>query len=208
MATGTASRGEQKNVGMPELAGKYLTFKLAEEEYGLQILKVQEIIKVQDITRVPQTPAYVKGVINLRGRVIAVLDLRLKFGMPQVEATEKTCIVVVQVNRDAHQVTLGVIVDEVCDVIDIVGSDVEPSPSFGTRVRTDFILGMAKAKQGVKMLLDTDKVLSVDEVCQVSAVAAADIAEVQPDSYVETPGSGREGTAEASRGEGKKRETK
>lgn len=168
--TTTAARGEERAAGMPELAGKYLTFRLASEEYGLQILKVQEIIKLQEITRVPQTPPYVRGVLNLRGRVIAVMDLRMKFGMKEAEPTEKTCIIVVQISRAGRSVTVGVIVDEVSEVMDIAGPDIEPAPSFGTRVRTDFILGMAKGKQDVTILLDTDKVLTTEEVSLVNTV--------------------------------------
>ena len=146
------------------LAGKYLTFKLAVEEYGLQILKVQEIIKMMDITRVPRTPDFVRGVINLRGKVIPVIDLRLKFGMEAKETTEKTCVIVVQVSRDNATVTTGIIVDEVSEVLDIASGEIEPAPSFGTNVDTRFILGMAKAKGSVKILLDINKVLSTGEV--------------------------------------------
>ena len=152
-------------------AGKYLTFKLAAEDYGLEILKVQEIIKMMDITRVPRTPHFVRGVINLRGKVIPVVDLRLKFGMSESETTDKTCVIVVQVARKAGTVTMGIIVDEVSEVLDIVGEDIEPSPSFGTTVDTRFILGMAKTKGAVKILLDIDKVLSGDELEAVTAVA-------------------------------------
>lgn len=153
------------------LAGKYLTFKLAMEEYGLEILKVQEIIKMMDITRVPRTPDFVRGVINLRGKVIPVIDLRLKFGMEAKETTEKTCVIVVQVSRDNATVTTGIIVDEVSEVLDIASGEIEPAPSFGTNVDTRFILGMAKAKGSVKILLDINKVLSAGEVESLSHVA-------------------------------------
>ena len=124
-------------------AGKYLTFKLGAEEYGLEILKVQEIIKMMDITRVPRTPAFVRGVINLRGKVIPVVDLRLKFGMESRETTDKTCVIVVQVaqaSAASGAVTMGTIVDEVSEVLDISGGQIEPPPEFGTSVNTDFIL--------------------------------------------------------------------
>ena len=153
------------------LAGKYLTFKLAAEEYGLEILKVQEIIKMMDITRVPRTPGFVRGVINLRGKVIPVIDLRLKFGMEAKETTEKTCVIVVQVTRDNATVTTGIIVDEVSEVLDIGSGEIEPAPSFGTNVDTRFILGMAKAKGSVKILLDINKVLSTGEVESLRQVA-------------------------------------
>ena len=159
------------NLTARALAGKYLTFKLAVEEYGLEILKVQEIIKMMDITRVPRTPDFVRGVINLRGKVIPVIDLRLKFGMEAKETTEKTCVIVVQVSRDNATVTTGIIVDEVSEVLDIASGEIEPAPSFGTNVDTRFILGMAKAKGSVKILLDINKVLSAGEMESLSHVA-------------------------------------
>jgi purine-binding chemotaxis protein CheW len=145
-------------------AGKYLTFKLGAEEYGLEILKVQEIIKMMDITKVPRTPEFVRGVINLRGKVIPVVDLRLKFNMEAKAATEKTCVIVVQVAHTGGRVTMGTIVDEVSEVLDIVGEQIEPAPEFGTTVDTDFILGMGKVARKVVMLLDIDKVLSTGEL--------------------------------------------
>ena len=155
-------------------AGKYLTFKLGVEEYGLEILKVQEIIKMMDITRVPRTPAFVRGVINLRGKVIPVVDLRLKFCMESRENTDKTCVIVVQVAQ-AHaatgSVTMGTLVDEVSEVLDINSEQIEPSPEFGTSVNTDFILGMGKVAKKVIMLLDIDKVLSSGELADVAKVA-------------------------------------
>ncbi len=152
-------------------AGKYLTFKLGAEEFGLEILKVQEIIKMMDITKVPRTPEFVRGVINLRGKVIPVVELRLKFDMPTVEVTDKTCVIVVQVAHAAGTVTMGAIVDEVSEVLDITGDQIEPSPEFGTSVNTDFILGMGKVGKRVVMLLDVDKVLSTGELSAVAGVA-------------------------------------
>lgn len=150
--------------------GKYLTFVLAEEEYGLEILKVREIISVMEITEVPQMPSFIKGVINLRGKVIPVMDLRLKFKMPAVEYNRETCIIVVNIS----ELLIGVVVDTVAEVLDIDEKDIDPSPSFGGSVRTDFILGMGKIKGRVKILLDIDKVLSMEEleiVAQKEAVA-------------------------------------
>ena len=158
------------NLTARALAGKYLTFKLAMEEYGLEILKVQEIIKMMDITRVPRTPEFVRGVINLRGKVIPVIDLRLKFGMESKETTEKTCVIVVQVARENAIVITGIIVDEVSEVLDITSEEIEPAPSFGTNVDTRFILGMAKARGSVKILLDINKVLSAGEMEALSQV--------------------------------------
>ena len=146
--------------GMTDKAGKYLTFKLEAEEFGLEILKVQEIIKMMEITKIPQMPEFVKGVINLRGKVIPVVDLRLKFGMAAKEATDKTCVIVVQVTHGGGTVTMGTIVDEVSEVLDINGELIEAAPEFGTSVNTDFILGMGKIGKKVVMLLDVDKVLA------------------------------------------------
>ena len=154
---------------MAGLAGKYLTFKLGAEEYGLEILKVQEIIKMMDITTVPRTPEFVKGVINLRGKVIPVVDLRLKFDMEERDVTETTCIIVVQVARGDTSVTMGIVVDEVSEVLDIVGDEIEPAPEMGGGVDAQFILGMAKSKGAVKILLDVDKVLSADDMATITS---------------------------------------
>jgi purine-binding chemotaxis protein CheW len=140
--------------------GKYLTFVLDQEEYGLEILKVREIIGMMDITTVPQTPDFVKGVVNLRGKVIPVVDLRLKFGMNEVEATQETCIIVVEVGG----VQMGIVVDTVSEVLDIEESAIEDPPRFGTQVDTAFIRGMGKVDKRVKILLDIEKVLSSEEL--------------------------------------------
>ncbi len=155
---------QEAQQGMEELAGKYLTFELGDESYGLQILKVQEIIKMQEITKVPRTPDYVRGVINLRGKVMPVIDLRRIFEMEDVEASRDTCIIVVQVQRGETSVILGVIVDKVSEVLEIGAEEIEPPPSFGTQVDTHFILGMAKTKDAVKILLDIDKIVSEGEM--------------------------------------------
>ncbi len=137
------------------LAGKYLTFVLGHEEYGFEILKVREIMGVIEITSLPQTPSYVKGVINLRGIVIPIIDLRLKFGFSPREYDKNTCIIVVKHGESL----MGVVVDTVSEVLDISASDMDSAPSFGAGVNTDFILGMGKVKGKVKILLDIDKVL-------------------------------------------------
>ena len=147
-------------------AGKYLTFVLADEEYGLEILRVREIIKMMEITAVPRTPEFVKGVINLRGKVIPVMDLRLKFDMPAVETTDETCVIVVNLG----QVDMGIVVDQVQEVLDIVEDDVEDAPSFGVSVDTDFILGMGKTDDNVTILLDINKVLEEQEVAELAEV--------------------------------------
>jgi purine-binding chemotaxis protein CheW len=144
---------------MQEKEGKYLTFALAHEEYGLEILKVREIIGYMDITALPQTPAYIKGVINLRGQVIPVVDLRTKFGMETAEVTDQTCIIVVEITQSGRKFNTGIVVDRVQEVLDISGNDIEEAPQFGSSVDTDFILGMAKIGESVKILLDIDKVL-------------------------------------------------
>lgn len=140
--------------------GKYLTFALGNEEFGLEILKVREIIGYMDVTAVPQTPAHVKGVINLRGQVIPVVDLRMNFGMEEADVTEQTCIIVVEVTIEDRQFQTGIIVDHVSEVLDIAKENIEDAPQFGSAVDTDFILGMGKIGDSVKILLDIDKVLS------------------------------------------------
>jgi purine-binding chemotaxis protein CheW len=154
---------EEISQKIEERAGKYLTFALAKEEYGLEILKVREIMGMMDITAVPNTPAYVKGVINLRGKVIPVIDLRLKFGLEEREMTNETCIIVVEVDS----ALMGLIVDKVLEVSDIDGSDIEDPPAFGINIDTDFILGMGKAKSRVIILLNINKVLTGKEINEI-----------------------------------------
>ncbi|MBW8017783.1 MAG: purine-binding chemotaxis protein CheW [Planctomycetes bacterium] len=159
-----AEKTEQLNQAIADKEGKYLTFALAHEEYGLEILKVREIIGYMDITAVPQTPSHVKGVINLRGQVIPVVDLRAKFGMDTMEVTEETCIIVVEISQGDRNFQTGIVVDHVQEVLDIQGEDIEPAPQFGSNVDTDFILGMGKIGDTVKILLDIDKVLAGDDL--------------------------------------------
>ena len=144
--------------------GKFLTFTLGSEEYGLEILKVREIIGYMEVTAVPRTPPHVKGVINLRGQVIPVVDLRSKFGMPEAEVTEQTCIIVVEISQADKTFNTGIVVDNVSEVLDIEADQIEPAPQLGSAVESQFILGMAKIGQAVKILLDIDKVLRGDEV--------------------------------------------
>ena len=155
-----AAQTEELNRAIMEKEGKYLTFALANEEYGLEILKVREIIGYMDITAVPQTPVYVKGVINLRGQVIPVIDLRAKFGMQTTEVTEETCIIVVETTQGDRNISTGIVVDHVSEVLDIAGENIEAAPQFGSSVNTDFILGMGKIADSVKILLDIDEVLA------------------------------------------------
>ena len=150
-------------------AGKYLTFRLGAEEFGLAILKVQEIIGMLKITRVPRTPNFVRGVINLRGKVIPVIDLRLRFGMEAHADTDRTCIIVVQIVLGTSRVTTGILVDDVCEVLNIVQEQLEPPPSLGTQVATDFLIGMGKVAQKVVMLLDIDKVMAGADLAGIEA---------------------------------------
>ena len=151
--------------------GKYLTFFLEEEEYGIGILKVKEIIGMMAITSVPRTPEYVKGVINLRGKVIPVIDLRSKFDMETIEYTERTCIIVVEIDSEASTVLIGIVVDAVSEVLNIKEEDIEETPTFGTKLNTEYILGMAKMEGGVKILLNIDKVLSSEEIADLEKTA-------------------------------------
>jgi purine-binding chemotaxis protein CheW len=147
--------------------GKYLTFALGAEEYGLPVLKVREIIKIMDITQVPQVPEHVRGVINLRGRVIPVIDLRLKFGFAVRENTAQTCIIVVDV---ALLGMIGIVVDSVSEVLNVASADIDRAPDFGAHVSTDYILGLAKVKGTVKILLDLDRVLGAETLSVAAAV--------------------------------------
>ena len=140
--------------------GKYLTFRLDTEEYGLEILKVRTIIELMPITPVPQTPHYVKGVINLRGQIIPIIDTRLKFGMSHIEATDETCIIVVEVMGEGSTVQVGMMVDSVSEVLDISMQEIEDAPALGDGMDDEYILGMAKTKNSVKILLNIDKVLT------------------------------------------------
>jgi purine-binding chemotaxis protein CheW len=145
-------------------AGKYLTVALDNETYGISVMKVREIIRMQKITPVPQMPGYVRGVINLRGRMIPIVDLRLKFGL-KAEFAERTCIIVVQVRLPSDQaVAMGLIVDSVEEVVNIAAGDIEPPPDFGDSASIAYLLGMAKIKGQVKMLLDIDRVIAPETV--------------------------------------------
>ena len=154
------AKSEQLNKEMSKKGGKYLTFGLANEEYGLEILKVRQIIRHMEITAIPQTPEYVKGVINLRGQIIPIIDLRVRFDMETIDVSEETCIIVVEATRDDRKLEAGIMVDRVQEVLDITGENIEPTPEFGSMVNTDFILGIGKIGDSVKILLDIDKALS------------------------------------------------
>ncbi len=167
------------------IGGKFLTFFLAEEEYGIEILKVQEIIGIMNITTVPRTPSFIRGVINLRGKVIPIVDLRQKFDMASIEQTDETCIIVVQ----AQGMEMGLVVDRVSEVMNIASEDIDDAPSFGSEVDTSYLLGVAKAEGQVKLLLDIDKVLSGHELLSLSTTASASTGEPQDvaDTLVSEP---------------------
>ena len=172
MQVGMTTQQESSAVAKNEnRAGKYLAFRLGREEFALQVLKVREIMGIQEITAVPQTPVYVKGVINLRGRVIPVVDLRLKFGLPEIEYTQRTCIIVVQIKTpDGGTSLTGIVVDEVSEAVNIAAGEIEDTPDFGDGVATPYILGMAKSKGKVKILLDIDRVLSTQDLDGLKAM--------------------------------------
>jgi purine-binding chemotaxis protein CheW len=151
-------------------AGKYLTFQLACEEFGIQVLKVREIMGIQDITAVPRTPPHIKGVINLRGKVVPVIDLRLKFGLPAAEYTARTCIIVTQLKSDNSTVLTGIVVDGVSEVLNLSGQEIENTPDFGEKLETQYLLGMAKVKGKVKILLDIDRILSPQELQKLNVI--------------------------------------
>ena len=171
MQTEMIERQESPLAGIPAREGKYLTFSLAGEEYGIGILKVKEIIGMMPVTHVPRTPEFVKGVVNLRGKVIPVVDLRLRFALEAAAYTERTCIIVVEVAGANGSVMMGIVVDAVSEVLNIRGADIENTPAFGVRLNTDFILGMAKAAGGIKILLDIDKVLSSEDIVAIRHAA-------------------------------------
>ena len=166
----TAEKSGNQAQAEDRRAGKYLTFGLGKEEFGIQVLKVREIMGIQDITRVPHTPPHIKGVINLRGKVIPVIDLRVKFGLPETEYTQRTCIVVVQVRMGNDDVQMGTIVDGVSEVANLTAAEIEDTPEFGRDVASPYLLGMAKTKNGVKILLDIDEALAATDL---SALAEA-----------------------------------
>ena len=154
------------------LAGKYFTFILQHESYGIDVLKVREIIRHATITAVPQVPSHILGVINLRGKIIPVMDLRLRFGFSNVSGLDQTCIVVVQVKLpEGKTVPMGLVVDAVEEVVNLPAADIEETPDFGGQICTDYILGIAKVKGAVKTLLDIDGVVGADALQHVKSLA-------------------------------------
>ena len=154
------------------LAGKYLTFMLGKEYYGIAVLKIREIIRMLEVTPVPQMPEFVRGVVNLRGKIIPVVDLRMRFHLAKAETNERTCIVVVQVELESGEKTqMGMVVDAVEEVVNIAAADIEEAPNFGSQLQSDYILAMAKIKGKVKSLLNIDKVVAADALTEIAAVS-------------------------------------
>lgn len=151
--------------------GQYLTFKLDDEVYALEIPKVREVLDFTRITKVPKTPEFMKGVINLRGGVVPVVDLRLKFGMTAIEQTVDTCIIIVEVAVDGENTLLGALADQVQEVMELDAGQIEPPPKIGTRMDTDFIRGMGKYNDEFIIILDIEKIFSVEELTMVSQVS-------------------------------------
>jgi purine-binding chemotaxis protein CheW len=156
------------------LAGKYLTFRLGRESYGISVLRIREIIRNVEVTPVPQMPVYVKGVINLRGKIIPIVDLRRKFDLANIKDTEQTCIVVVQIRQSAGvNALMGLLVDAVEEVVNFAATDIEETPNFGGSLDTEYILGMAKVRGSVKTLLDIDSVVAADAIARAAHSVAA-----------------------------------
>jgi purine-binding chemotaxis protein CheW len=153
---------------------QYLTFQLAGEEYALGILRVREIIQWQEVTRVPTAPAAIRGVLNLRGSVVPVVDLGVKFGLGATEPTRRTCIVIVEVERDGGQTVMGIVADAVSQVMDLGDDDIEPPPSFGTRMRVEFLEGMARMGDRFALVLNVDRLLSTAELLSTERLAAVE----------------------------------
>jgi purine-binding chemotaxis protein CheW len=152
------------NLEMGDLAGKYLTFNLMDEHYGINVDRILQIIAIPDITPIPKTPSFVKGVINLRGKIIPVIDLRSKFRLPVQDYNDRTSIVIIKVKLAETEIFIGVIVDKVLEVLDINNNDIEKTPKFGVQLDTEYILGMAKVKNKVVTLLNINKVLTEEEL--------------------------------------------
>lgn len=155
------------------LQTQYLTFVVGEEEYGVGVVRAKEIIEYDTVTTVPNAPAFIRGVINLRGSVVPVVDLAVRFGRPPSPVTRRSCIVVVEVERSGGRTVMGILVDRVSQVVDLPAAAIEPPPAFGTGVRTEWLLGLGRMEKRFLLLLDTDRALSDRELAQVAAVEAA-----------------------------------
>ena len=164
MSSMLATPGNPASQKLDQRAGKYLTFALGNEEFAIQVMRVREIMGIQETTAMPQAPGCVRGVLNLRGKVVPVVDLRVKFGLPELDYTERTCIIVVQIENQEGKLMIGIIVDRVSEVLTLRADDIEDTPDFGSGVTTPHILGMAKIQNKVKILLDINMVFTTQEV--------------------------------------------
>jgi purine-binding chemotaxis protein CheW len=154
---------------------QFLTFKLDEELFALDISKVREVLDFTTVTKVPRTPDFMRGVINLRGSVVPVVDMRMKFGMTRTEKTVNTCIIIVEISLDGETTVLGALADSVQEVMDLEPDQVEPAPKIGTRLKTDFIRGMGKQDEQFIIILDVDKVFSADEIAAVQSTEGVEL---------------------------------
>ena len=152
---------------------QYLGFHIAGEEYAIGILRVREILEYDTVTRVPTTPASIRGVINLRGSVVPVVDLAVKLGLPESVVTKRSCVVVVEIVLEGERTVMGLLADAVSQVIDLPATEIEPPPPFGTRIRVECLLGMGRAGKRFVLILDIDRLLSTDDVAAVPGVAEA-----------------------------------
>jgi len=165
---------------MENSGGKFLTFVLAKEEYGIPILKVREIIKLLEITSIPKTPSYIKGVINLRGKIIPIMDLRLKFSLEEMEYNERTCIIVVEITLNQNKRWMGLIVDTVSEVVNLTTEQIEPAPEYGSQNNQGFLTGLGKVKERVILLLDIEQILSSEESILLKEMKTELVSEVHP----------------------------
>jgi len=171
-------RHSEEQQSLDQGVQQYLTFMIGGEEYAVSLLKVREIVEYEPVTKIPRTPAWVRGVMNLRGSVAPVVDLAIKFGQTPSEVGKLTCVVIVEVELEGEAAVMGVITDAVSRVIDLKPEEIEPPPAFGTRVRVDYVLGMARSGKKFCLLLDTDAVLSADEMIEISASIEPSTAEI------------------------------
>jgi purine-binding chemotaxis protein CheW len=178
----------KQNDGKPlySAGGKFLTFRLGDEEYGIEIIKVREIIGLVNITRVPKTPYHVRGIMKLRGQVISVVDLRMKFDMEATEDTDETCIIVADIKASNGSVSIGMVVDSVSEVLDIKASDIEPAPSMSGDFDSSFILGMGMVKNNVRILLNIDQVFNDDDLGSLPGMDFDEDLTRDEDSEIET----------------------
>lgn len=179
---------EKNNHALAGREGKYLTFTLAQQEYGLEIMKVKEIIGAMEVTAVPQTPDYVEGVINLRGKIIPVINLRLKFGMEFLEHTDRTCIIVTEIKGRSGSIPMGMVVDSVSEVMNIKKEEMEETPNFGVKLDTEYIMGMAKSKGKVVILLDINQVLNAEGMLLMESLKSDQDGNEDTHGYLEEEG--------------------